>query len=507
MKSDTLIEIRGLGKSFPGVKALEDVSFDIRRGSVHCIVGENGAGKSTFIKILTGALQRSAGTMTLDGAAYEPRSVRDAMSRGISVLYQELNVVDDLSVEENLCLGKEKSRFGFTLPDPEREKVAEMLRSLEPSIRLDMRVRDLSVAQKQMIEIVKALSSDCSVLVMDEPTAAISEEEVKRLFAVVAKLKAAGATIVYISHKLGEIFEIGDWVTVFRDGRMIETKPIPEIAASCRDLPEACVELVRMMLGKVVTEAYSPRPNRSEEVLLAARRLGNARLKDVGFELRAGEILGFYGLVGAGKTEVARALFGIDRHSGELELRGRRLDLRSPRAAIKAGISLVPEERRADGIFGKLSIRANVPVMRMASVLRLGLIDRRLEERLADGYMGKMSVNARDREQQVASLSGGNQQKVVIAKCLNREGSVFLMDEPTRGVDVGAKKEIHDIIRGLADAGKGVIVFTSELPEAVHLCDRIVLMHDGRVRAVVENGADLDHDRIMALVAGGEADR
>ncbi len=507
MENETLIEIRDIGKSFPGVRALGEVSFSIKRGTVHCIVGENGAGKSTFIKILTGALQRDMGTIILGGKAYEPKSVHDAMEQGISVLYQELNVVDDLTVRENLSLGKENSRLGFILPDKIDARVKETMKGLDPTIRFDARVASLSVAQKQMIEIVKAISADCSVLVMDEPTAALSEEEVRRLFEVVRKLKAAGTTIVYISHKLAEIFEIGDYVTVFRDGNMIATKALSEIESSCSDVPEACVELVRMMLGKVVTESYSARETCTTKEILQVKGIRNRFLKDVSFTLNEGEILGFYGLVGSGKTEVARAIYGLDAYEGEIFLSGRKLGIRSPRDAIREGLSMVPEERRADGIFGKLPIRSNIPIMRMKSVLKFGLIDRLLENRVADDYMKRMSVRAVDREQRVASLSGGNQQKVVFAKCLNRDGKVYLLDEPTRGVDIGAKKEIHDLVRNLADSGAGVIVFTSELPEVAHLCDRIVLMHEGRVQAIIKNGAGLDHDKIMAHVAGGGTSR
>jgi ribose transport system ATP-binding protein len=505
MNDDTLIQIQDIGKSFPGVRALGDVSFGIKRGTVHCIIGENGAGKSTFIKILTGAIQRDGGSMILDGQPYDPQSVHDAMKRGISCLYQELNVVDDLTVRENLSLGKERNRFGFIQSETSEAKVQEVMKGLDPSIRLDARVASLSVAQKQIIEIVKAISTDCSVLVMDEPTAALSEDEVQRLFKVVRKLRAAGTTVIYISHKLSEIFEIGDYVTVFRDGSMIATKPLSEIESSCRDVPEACVELVKMMLGRVVTESYSEREACTENRILEVEGISTRLLKNVSFHLNAGEILGFYGLIGSGKTEVARAIYGLDAYQGHISLKGKKLAIKSPRDAIREGFSMVPEERRADGIFGKMPIKSNIPVMRMASVLKFGLIDSILENRVADDYMKRMSVRAVNREQKVASLSGGNQQKVVFAKCLNRAGKVYLLDEPTRGVDIGAKKEIHDLIRSLADSGAGVIVFTSELPEVVHLCDRIVLMHEGSVQSVVKNGPALDQDNIMAHVAGGGA--
>ncbi len=497
MENDALIEVREIEKRFPGVQALKKISFDIRRNTVHCIVGENGAGKSTFIKILTGALAKSKGEIRLAGKSFEPKSIRDAMAGGISVLYQELNVVDELTVEENLTLGKEQHHYGFVKKHENLDRVEEILKGLDETIALNMPVGDLSVAQKQVIEIAKALSTDCSVFVMDEPTAALSEEEVRRLFLVIEKLKQDGITVVYISHKLSEIFEIGDYVTVFRDGEMVGTERVAEISNAG--------ELVKMMLGKIVIEHYIPSKTDRSEKILEAKNLVNEKLRHVSFDLYKGEILGFYGLVGAGKTEVARVLYGLDEYRGELLIQGKPATFSHVREALKAGFSMVPEERRVDGIFGLLSIRANIPMMRIGSILKHGLIDRKKENVLADGYMKSMSIAAKDREQKVAFLSGGNQQKVVISKCLNREGDILLMDEPTRGVDVGAKQEIHNLIRTLANEGKGVIVFSSELPEIVHLCDRIVLMHDGAVGDVMNNSSDIDSDRIMAVVAGGEA--
>jgi len=514
MNNDVIIEVRGLEKEFPGVKALKGVDFDIKRGTVHCVVGENGAGKSTFIKILTGAHRRTRGSLKFNGNDFDPKSIREAMDGGISVLYQELNVVDDLTTEENLTLGKEKSRFGFIKKSDDLVRVMDIIRSLDDTIELNTPVDGLSVAQKQVIEIAKALSTDCSVLVMDEPTASLSEDEVRRLFLTVKKLKEQGITIIFISHKLSEIFEIGDYVTVFRDGEMTGTKSVPEIAgfedaAGCPDtfddatVSEACTELVRMMIGKVIVQEYIPSKSDYSNKLLDVKGVNNHRLKDINFELYKGEILGFYGLVGAGKTEVARVLYGIDEYEGEIFSKGEKCEYKNVMGALQHGFAMVPEERRVDGIFGQLSIRANIPMMRMGSVLSRGLISRMKENKLADKFMKMMSVAAKDREQSVAFLSGGNQQKVVIAKCLNRDADIIMLDEPTRGVDVGAKEEIHEIIRDLANEGKSIIVFSSELPEITNLCDRIVLMHDGGIGEIVKNKKDIDIDHIMNIVAGG----
>jgi ABC-type sugar transport system ATPase subunit len=502
-----LAAVRGLHKQFPGTHALNDVTFDIHANSVHCIIGENGSGKSTLIKILTGALERTSGQILFEGRPYEPRTVRDAMALGVMALYQELNVVDDLSVRENLTLGREEHLLGLIRRNADISNLVDNLRTLDDAIQLTDRVGDLSVAQRQVIEIARAISTDCKLLIMDEPTAALSEDEARRMFAVIRKLVARGITVVYISHKLSEVFQIGDRVTVLRDGKIVDTRLVADIRndRSCSSESEACLELVRMMLGKVVLEEYVPSRHIQEEKLIEARHLVTPKLHDVSFGLRKGEILGFYGLVGAGKTEVARVLFGLDPYEGEILFRGAPTTITSVPKALKAGITLIPEERRQDGIFGQLPIRANIPMMRMEKVLRNGIINRARENALADGYIRSMSVATNTREKKVAQLSGGNQQKVVISKCLNRESDVLLMDEPTRGVDVGAKQEIHDIIRELAGQGKGIIVFSSELPEIVQLCDRIVLMSEGKVRAVLDNGTGIDSDRIMALVAGGDA--
>jgi ABC-type sugar transport system ATPase subunit len=505
MSDEILVEVRNLQKHFPGVRALDGVSFCIRRNTVHCIVGENGSGKSTFIKTLTGAHQRTAGEILLGGRPFEPRSVGAAIGSGISVLYQELNVVDDLTVQENLTLGKEQSLLGFVRKPRGLEAVKEILLSLDPSIHLGDMVGCLSVAQKQVIEIAKAVSTNCSLLIMDEPTAALSEQEVGRLFAIIRKLKERGITVIYISHKLAEVFEIGDVVTVLRDGQVVDTLQVAEISRACRDVPESCLRIVRLMLGKVVVETYVPRPSTGPaRTLLEARNINNTKLRGVSFELAEGEILGFYGLVGSGKTEVARVLYGIDEYEGEILVKGARRDLRGVRCALGAGFAMVPEERRADGIFAGLSVRENIPMMRIGSILAKGLLSRGKENALADRYIASMSIAVRDREQKVALLSGGNQQKVVISKCLNREAEILLMDEPTRGVDVGAKHEIHEIIRSLASKGRGIIVFTSEMPEVLHLCDRIVLMHEGQVGEIVANGSPAaNSDHIMSVVAGG----
>ena len=505
MENNYTLRIQGIDKLYPGVHALDSISFDIQRNTIHCIIGENGSGKSTFIKILTGVVARTRGDILLDEKSFDPRSVKDAKNHGIVALYQELNVVNDLTVEENLTLGREKHAFGMIQKDTNLDRMTVILRELDKTIRLNMMVGELSTAQKQIIEIVKAVSIDCKVLVMDEPTASLSEDETMKIFEVVRKLKQTGMTVIYISHKLSEIFEIGDFVTVFRDGKVIATKTVPQIKRECNDsTPDACLELVKMMLGRVVIESYVPSKTDYSEKLLEVKNLNTGLLKNVSFDLFKGEILGFYGLVGAGKSEVARVLFGIDAYSGEIFIKGERARYGTVRDALKNGVAMIPEERREDGIFGTLSIKNNVPMMKIQSILRNRIISRPRENKIADYYIKMLSIAARDREQKVAFLSGGNQQKVVISKCLNRESDVLLMDEPTRGVDVGAKLEIHDITRNLANQGKGVIVFSSELPEILHLCDRIVFMNNGKVTTIIKNGNNIDNDRLLKIIAEGE---
>ncbi|MBW2492312.1 MAG: sugar ABC transporter ATP-binding protein [Deltaproteobacteria bacterium] len=489
---ENIIEIRNVAKQFPGVRALNDVSLDIKRNAVHCIVGENGAGKSTLIKILTGAYEKSSGEITLKGKPFSPLKVRDAMSCGISVLYQELNVVDELTVEGNLTLGQEKHKFWFPTKADDLNKAEEILKSFDESIKLKTLVGHLSVAQKQVIEITKALCADCSVLIMDEPTAALSLAETGKLFNTVQQLKKTGVTIIYITHKLSEIFEIGEFVSVFKDGEMVGTKPVAGMTGT---------DLVKMMLGKVVAESYIPSKGDRSEKILEVKNVRTAKLKNISFELFKGEILGFYGLVGAGKTEVSEILYGGE-YDGEVRINGKIANFKSVRDAVKSGLALVPEERREEGIFGLLGIRENIPLMNLKNIIKNGLVNRIKENQLADRYIKMFSIAARDRNHQLALLSGGNQQKVVISKCLNRESDILLMDEPTRGVDVGAKVEIHNIIRELANQGKSIIVFSSELQEIVNLCDRIVLMYDGSVRKTLDNGDDISMDHIMEVVAG-----
>lgn len=493
--SDYVLEIKNLIKDFPGVRAINDVSFNIERNTVHCLVGENGAGKSTLIKILTGAFSRTSGCIYLNGNEYVANNPKEAKRKGISTLFQELNVVDQLTVEENLTLGIEDTKFGFLTKSKKIKRIVEVLKSIEPSIDPKQKVARLSVAKKQIIEIAKAVASESDVIIMDEPTAAISESEIKRLFKIIKELKEKNITVIYISHRLDEIFELGDNVTVMRDGKHIETKAVSDVKDRA--------ELIKLMIGKTIIESYVPKEEQSQEVMLDVKNLSNEKLRDISFNVKKGEIVGFYGLVGAGKTELAHAIFGVDNYDGQIIYKEKKLES-SPDKTIRAGVALVPEERRSQGVFTILTIKNNIPVMNMKKILNRGFISNSIERKVANDYINTLKIATSSCEKEVAKLSGGNQQKVVFSKCLFAESDLLLLDEPTRGIDVGAKGEIYSIIRNLSNEGKSIMMFSSELPEILNNCDRIFLLYDGYLKAEIENGTDIDSEHIIHIVTGGE---
>lgn len=493
--TENVLEIQALVKEFPSVRAVNNVSFDIKRNTVHCLVGENGAGKSTLIKILTGAYMKTSGTVLLNGEEHNPHSPRDAKQRGISTLFQELNVVDQLTVEENLTLGMEDTRLGFFRKTDKINKMVNVMKSLEPSISPRQLVSTLSVAKKQIVEIAKAVATESDIIIMDEPTASISESEIARLFKIVKSLRAKNVTVIYISHRLDEVFELGDYVTVMRDGKHIGTKPVAEIKDRS--------ELIRMMIGKTVFEEYTPKEGGSQETILQVKDLCNHKLNGISFEIHKGEIVGFYGLVGAGKTELARALYGVDEYRGEITFKGKKLPA-TPDKVIAAGIALVPEERRTQGLFTVLTIRGNVPVMNMEKISRYGFINSTQERKVTLEYIDRLRIATNSTEKEAAKLSGGNQQKVVFSKCLFADADLLMLDEPTRGIDVGAKSEIYGIIRRLSEEGKSIMIFSSELPEVVNICDTIYLLFDGSMKAMMKNGPDIDSEKIIHIVTGGE---
>lgn len=495
MADGNILEIKNISKHFAGVKALDNVSFNIRRGTCHCLVGENGAGKSTLIKILTGAHPKTSGTLLYNGKDYSPVSTRDAMNQGIGCLFQELNVVEKLRVEENICLGLEETKFGV-IKKQSNQKVFEVLKKLDSSIEPRQYIEELSVAKRQIVEMAKALAMNSDLIIMDEPTASLTEAEVGKLFGIIADLKKQGITIIYISHRLEEILELADDITVLRDGKHISTKP--------RSAVKDRQELIHDMIGKVIVEDYVPNEIDRSQKRLEVKHLFNRKLKDINFDLYQGEILGFYGLIGSGKTEIARALFGADDYTGEIRIDGEAVQIHNPGKAIENGVALVPEERRTQGICTSLSIAVNMPMMNYDTVSKNGIVNKSLVAQLAQKYVGEIGIKCRDENQSVAFLSGGNQQKVVLGKCLNAKPKVILLDEPTRGVDVGAKQEIYHIIREMTKSGCSTIVFSSELPEILGLCDRIGLLYDGEIKKFIDNGDNVDSRNIMTVVTGGD---
>jgi ribose transport system ATP-binding protein len=491
--SGPALEMRGISKRYPGVTALDDVGLSVLPGEVHALVGENGAGKSTLMKILAGAEAADTGEIWLDGAPVVIGSPERAIELGIGIIYQEFNLVPHLTVAENLFLGREPAARvpGFISFARMREEAREVLDS--HGIRLDPRavVADLSVAPQQMVEIAKATSRPLRVLAMDEPSSALTELERGNLFALIRALKGRGTGIIYISHRLEEVFEIADRVTVLRDGRGVGTRQVGETSPG---------ELIRMMVGRELKESIPKRPAPIRSAVLEVRGLTRVGVfDDVSFTVRGGEIVGIGGLVGAGRTEVVRAIFGADPvDAGEIRLEGRAIRPRSPREAIRLGIGLVPEDRKGLGLILGMCVRENVSLANLDALTRAGFIRRRREREVAEEYIASLSIRTPSTEQETRLLSGGNQQKVVLARWLFTRSKLLIFDEPTRGVDVGAKTEIYELMNRLAERGVGLIMVSSELPELLGMSDRILVMRQGRLAGELSR-AEATGERVMEL--------
>ncbi|HET9334059.1 MAG TPA: sugar ABC transporter ATP-binding protein [Gemmatimonadota bacterium] len=490
-----VLRMFGIRKAFPGVVALDGVDLEVRAGEVHVLLGENGAGKSTLMKVLSGAHVMDAGRIELAGSEVAISGPRHARDLGIGIIYQELALVPDLSAAENVFLGREPRR-GPGLVDRGAMVAASrrILQTLGASFDPGLPVRVLSIAQRQLVEVARALSLEARILVMDEPTSALTERETGALFATIRRLTSQGVAVIYISHRLDEIFEIGDRVTVLRDGRRVATR---EVDGADRR------ELVRLMADREIDERV-PRPAaRRGDELLRVEGLGrHGVLHDVSFRVHAGEIVGFAGLLGSGRTEVARAIFGIDPHdAGRVFMRGRPARISSPRDAIRAGIGLLTEDRKRQGLVLELSIRENIVLPVLGSMSRFGIVSRRMERERASKHAAGLRIKTPSLEQVVLNLSGGNQQKVVLAKWLACEVDVLILDEPTRGIDVGSKQEVYQLIHRLASEGVGIVLISSELPEIVGLADRILVMRAGRVVAEL-SGDEASQESVLAHAVG-----
>jgi len=492
------LQMKSITKTYPGVRALDNVDFDVTRGEVHALVGENGAGKSTLMKILAGAEPMDSGEILIDGKPVHITSPQRAMEFGISIIYQEFNLVPYLNAAENIFLGREPRGVlpgfvNFPVMYREAQKVTENL-----GVRLNVRlpVNRLSVAQQQMVEIAKATSRSATIIAMDEPSATLTEHELQSLFELIRSLKQQGVSIVYISHRLEEIFQIADRVTVLRDGRLVETKPVSE---TDRD------DIIRMMVGRELKEKI---PKQAAEIGQPALTVNDLTrrgvLEDINFTVSQGEVLGIAGLVGAGRTELARAIFGADPFdAGEIRLNGRPVDIRSPRDAIRMGIGLVTEDRKALGLILGMVVRENISLANLDELTRLGFVNRSEEKRVASRFIEDLMIKTPSVEQQVQNLSGGNQQKVVLAKWLFTQSKVLIFDEPTRGIDVGSKVEIYQLMNRLAANGVAIIMISSELPEILGMSDRILVMHEGRIAGELSR-EEATQEKIMWLATGGE---
>ena len=491
----TVLEMRGIRKAFPGVIALDGVDLTLQRGEVHMLLGENGAGKSTLMKILSGAYRKDSGEILVNGRPVDIASPRQALDLGIRVIYQELNLVPQLSVAENIFLGAAPSRLGFVNRRRLHASAERLLADLGMTIDASTRLSYLSLAQRQMVEIAKALRAEASILVMDEPTSALTSREVDQLFGLIARLIERGVAVVYITHRLDEVYRIGHRVTVLRDGRHVATHALSEVTVN---------DLVRMMANRELKDHFPKRRVAPGAELLRVEGLGRSNvLRDISFSLRAGEVIGIAGLLGAGRTDLARVLAGADRaDTGRILRDGVPISCRTPAQAIAKGIGLLPEDRKAEGLVAALTVARNMALPHGRKLAPAGFLPSRCEERLAEPVVNELRIKATP-AQAVRVLSGGNQQKVVLGKWLAGDARVFIFDEPTRGVDVGAKVEIYNLMNRLTESGAGIIMISSELPELLGMSDRILVMRGGSIQAEFD-AATATQENILTAALGVE---
>lgn len=489
-----LLEMRGIGKEFPGVKALEGVNLKVRAGEILALLGENGAGKSTLIKILSGAYVRDEGEIIFNGEPVSIRTPADAEQLGISTIYQEFNLTPNATIAENIFLGHLPKKGGRIDWAYVRSRSRELLESLDVRLPVDTPTGKLTVAQQQMVEIAKALNRDTKVLVMDEPSAVLGEKDIEQLFGVVRRLQATGIGIIYISHRLKEIFQLADEVTVLKDGRYVDTRKVSDVTMD---------DLVRLMIGRDLEDVYPTRATEPGDVVLSVRHLAQTHLaRDVSFDLRAGEIIGFAGITGSGRTEAARVIFGADKATaGEMTLFGKPYRPHSPKDAIHHGVALVNEDRKREGLLLKLQVYFNVTVSGLDRLSRHGVLQLRDEKSLVAKWIQNLRIKTPSADFMVVNMSGGNQQKVVLARWLSLGIKVFIMDEPTRGIDVGSKSEIYQLMSDLAEQGVAIIMISSELPEVLGMSDRVMVMREGRLVKELSR-EEATEERVMSYAVG-----
>lgn len=490
MDNNYILTLKNITKEFPGVKALDDVTINIERGTIHGLVGENGAGKSTLIKVLAGIYQPNKGEIILDGKPCRFNSPIEARRAGISVVHQEIKLAEPLSVAENMFLGNVQLKNGLVDWKGMRRRAWEIVEDLGMDIDINAQVSSLTVAKKQIVEIMHAINNNSRILIMDEPSAVLTDRELEVMFRIVKQLRDKGITIIYISHRLDEIFGLCSNVSVLRDGCHIDTIPVASVDRQ---------GLINMMVGREMGQEYPKEVGNVGGTILEVKNLSRGILQDISFEVKSGEVFGISGLVGAGRTELARAILGIDKpESGEVYVRGKKVHYRTFADAIRDGLGLIPEDRKLQGLVQIMSVKRNTTLVNMKRVLRAGVISSSLEEKLSKEYADKLHVVTPSMETEVQYLSGGNQQKVVIAKWLFQNSEILFLDEPTRGIDVGAKAEIYRLINQMAKEGKTIIMISSEMPELLGMCDRIMVMHEGHKMGEL-NAAEATQAKIMAL--------
>lgn len=491
MKNENILEIKGVSKSFVGVKALQNVSFQVRKGDVHALLGENGAGKSTLMKILSGAYNKDCGQIFVNGKEAEIRNTKDSERLGIAIIYQELNLIPDITVAENIFLARQPKKHGLLDWKKMTEDAEEILDYMDVAINPRAIVSSLSVAQQQMVEIAKAMSTNARIIILDEPTAALTRSESEKLYTLVDKLKADGVSIIFISHRFEDMYRLASRVTVFRDSQYIGTYDVDGITNA---------DLIKAMVGREIKDLFpKPEVKLGDEMLKVENLSRTGYFKDVSFKVRAGEILGLTGLVGAGRTETVEAVCGITQpDSGKVYLEGKEVHIKKPSDAMEKGIILLPEDRQKEGLIMSWGLGRNVTLPTISKYAKSGINDEKTERDLAKKLLEEVDTKAVDIFQPASSLSGGNQQKVVVAKALSQEMKVVIMDEPTKGVDVGAKAEIYAIMGDLAKKGYAIILISSEMPEILGMADRIVVMCNGRKTGELNRG-EATQERILEL--------
>lgn len=492
-KQSVALSVVGVCKRYPGVVALDNVDFDVDTGEVHALLGENGAGKSTLIKMISGYEKPDSGRIAIDGNDYHALTPREALRAGVGTIYQDASLVPGLSVAENIFLGDMPRGRVLVRRSQLREKAASLLEELEIDLDPKRLVTDLSVSQAQFVSIARAVARDVRVLIMDEPTAPLADSEVKKLHRLVRRLRERGVAIIYITHRLQEVYDIADRVTIMRDGRVIKTV---SAGATSRD------ELVKLIVGKEIGQTYPPHQARAGEVVLAAKQVSGSSVRDISFDLHRGEILGVAGLMGSGRTELVHMLFGAEPiESGALELFGEAVDLESPERAVKQGIGFVPSDRKNQAVLLDQSIGTNISLPVIHSLSHFAMVNKHRESEMVEGFIDGLRIKTPSSTQLVRNLSGGNQQKVALSKWLARKSEVFILDEPTQGVDIGARQEIYRMVSDLTERGISVIMSSSDTEELMGMSDRIMVLHDGRVAGMLMRN-EYDQEKIMAMASG-----